>query len=199
MFQGMKSSRQLSLLIALTLSAGGQPFFNHAHAADVTGGDVVIDAGHPGTPIGNAHDIPGATDNRNVVGNKLTLDGVAPYQSYGGYTAGTGNATNNTIIYKNFVPLNGYGYAGYSAGGNATNNIAILTNSPATTSLYLYGGASGNGGADVRTGNELRATTKNNNVARIYNFEKLHFDLDSSINSGDYLLYVRDNTGQSYD
>ena len=70
-----KSKRQLSLLVALALSVGGgQLFFSHAHAADVTGGNVVVDAGHPApSPIaaGNAHDIPGATDNRNVTGNKL--------------------------------------------------------------------------------------------------------------------------------
>ena len=43
----------------------------HAYSADVTGGNVVVDATHSApTPIaaGNAHDIPGATDNRNVTG-----------------------------------------------------------------------------------------------------------------------------------
>ena len=73
-----KSKRQLTLLVALALSVGGgQLFFNHAHAADVTGGDVTVDSGHPApTPAaGNAHDIPGATDNRNVTGNKLTISG----------------------------------------------------------------------------------------------------------------------------
>ena len=74
MVKEWKSKRQLSLFVALALSAGGTLFsdFQYAHAADVTGGNVVVDAGHPApSPIaaGNAHDIPGATDNRNVTGN----------------------------------------------------------------------------------------------------------------------------------
>jgi len=69
----------------------------------VTGGDVLVDATHPAptpTIAGNAHDIPAAGDNRNVVGNRLTLDGVSPYIFYGGYTLGAGNATGNTIVFK---------------------------------------------------------------------------------------------------
>ncbi|EGK59402.1 signal peptide peptidase SppA, partial [Centipeda periodontii DSM 2778] len=92
MFQGMKSSRQLSLLIALALSVGGTAVFNHVHAADVTGGDVLVDAGHPAptpTAAGNAHDIPGVTDNRNVTGNKLTVNGILLGRDViGGYTFG---------------------------------------------------------------------------------------------------------------
>ena len=142
MVKEWKSKRQLSLLVAFALSAGGgQLFFSHAHAADVTGGNVLVDSGHPApSPIvaGNAHDIPGATDNRNVTGNKLTIDGASPSNSYGGYTLGTGQATNNTLIFKNITStLCDYGYAGYTAHGSAINNTAVLTNSTATTSLYL--------------------------------------------------------------
>ena len=54
----------------------------HAYSADVTGGNVVVDATHPApTPIiaGNALvAIPGATDNRNVTGNTLRVTAVNP-------------------------------------------------------------------------------------------------------------------------
>ena len=107
MLKEWKSKRQLSLFVALALSAGGGGLlsdFQSAYAADVTGGNVVVDAGHPApTPVaaGNAHDIPGATDNRNVTENKLTVDGGVWLGSitYGGYTGGTGNAIRNEIIF----------------------------------------------------------------------------------------------------
>ena len=107
MLKEWKNKRQLSLLVAFALSAGGQLFFNHAHAADVTGGDVLID-GTPAHPIpaapvaGNKHDIPGATDNRNVTGNTLTVDGavISSTNAYGGYTTGGGDVTENKIFFK---------------------------------------------------------------------------------------------------
>ena len=129
-----KSKRQLSLFVALALSAGGGVFFSnlpHAYAADVTGGDVLVDAGHPiPSPIaaGNAHDIPGATDNRNVTGNKLTIDGVSHsgIDVYGGYTLGSGNAIGNEVIFKNNGYVNGTVYAGWTDKGDATHNTITL-------------------------------------------------------------------------
>ena len=103
--KGSKSWRTLSLAVALYVG-GGQLPFGHVFAADVTGGNVLVDATHPAptpTIAGNAHDIPAAGDNRNVVGNRLTLDGVSPYIFYGGYTLGAGNATGNTIVFKNIT------------------------------------------------------------------------------------------------
>ena len=162
MLKEWKSKRQLSLFVALALSAGGGALlsdFQYAYAADVTGGDVVIDAGHPGVPIGNAHDIPGATDNRNVVGNKLTVDGVGAGTIYGGYTAGNGATTYNEVILSNGGTANNI-YGGWSNQGNATNNTVTL--SRASTFANVYGGYSNNASAEVVTGNTLHVTTNQN-------------------------------------
>lgn len=156
MFQGLKSKRQLALFVSLVLSSGGGCCFldsPHAYAADVTGSDVVVDAGHPvpPTPVvaGNAHDIPTATDNRNVVGNKVTIDGVdfdgAVYGPiYGGYTLGTGSSTNNEVLLKGgTTQLTAYtttSYGGWSEQGNATNNTITLNNVTYATFLHVYGG-----------------------------------------------------------
>ena len=74
--------------------------------------------------------------------------------TYGGYTAGNGKATNNTIT------LSG-------------------THASAGSNLQLLGGYSA-GGGDARTGNTLRVTTSNNTAYSIENFEKLRFDIGSS-------------------
>ena len=76
----------------LCISGGGHLSLESVYAADVTGGDVLID----GTPV---HPIPSApiaggvitnaADPGNVHGNKLTLDGSAvgiQSDAYGGYT-----------------------------------------------------------------------------------------------------------------
>lgn len=86
-----KRWKVLSLAVALYLG-GGHLSLESVYAADVTGGDVLID----GTP---AHPIPfapiaggvitNAADPGNVHGNKLTLDGSAvgiQSDAYGGYT-----------------------------------------------------------------------------------------------------------------
>ena len=166
-----------------SVRGGGQLFFNHAHAADVTGGDVYVDGtpAHPRpapTIAGNVHDIPGATDNRHVTGNKLTLSGlVGSLTSYAGQTLGTGNAENNTLILKGGAG-GGYFYGGWSNQGNATGNTVILSGtSTGATDNGLYGGFSNNTGADVTTGNTLRVTTKDNYAYGIANFEKMQFDL----------------------
>ena len=196
MLKAWKSKRQLSLLVALALSVGGgQLFFNHAHAADVTGGDVTVDSGHPAPSpaAGNAHDVPGATDNRNVTGNKLTISGVGFGPVYGGYTLGTGNSTGNEVIVKDGATNNAYAYGGWSANGNATNNTITLTGTASTAwhgNIQYYGGFSNNSSADVRTGNTLKVQSKSHLVHDMFNFEKLQFDLSSGINSGDTMVSV---------
>ena len=217
MFQGLKSKRQLALFVSLVLSSGGGCCFldsPHAYAADVTGGDVVVDAGHPvpPTPVvaGNAHDIPTATDNRNVVGNKVTIDGVdfdgAVYGPiYGGYTLGTGSSTNNEVLLKGgTTQLTAYtttSYGGWSEQGNATNNTITLNNVTYATFLHVYGGGSSNTGADVKTGNKLRiVNSKDNWAGTINNFEKMEFELGSKVASGDTMLNVTTyNSLQTFD
>ena len=175
MLKEWNSKRQLSLFVALALSAGGGGLlsdFQYAYAADVTGGNVVVDAGHPAPSpaAGNAHDIPGATDNRNVTGNKLTVDAVGTYgiSIFGGYTAGTGNATGNTVEFTNGAYVNNAGtkwvYGGWSNQGNATNNTVIFNNAGTlgTNYGYFFGGFSNNASADKTTGNTLIIKNKNN-------------------------------------
>ena len=205
MLKEWKSKRQLSLFVALALSAGGGGLlsdFQSAYAADVTGGNVVVDAGHPApTPVaaGNAHDIPGATDNRNVTGNKLTVNGILLGRDViGGYTFGNGDATGNEVIIENGAGLgnNIEGYGGFSANGNATNNTIILNGTHPSMAgfAFLSGGRSGNGAADVTTGNTLQIKNKNNGAWAISNFEKMKFVLDSGIASGDTMLTVSSNS-----
>ena len=85
MLYGWKAKRHLALYVSIALSCGGGYSLlasPHAYSADVTGGNVVVDATHPApTPIiaGNALvAIPGATDNRNVTGNTLRVTAVNP-------------------------------------------------------------------------------------------------------------------------
>ena len=168
----------------------------HAYSADVTGGNVVVDATHSAptpTAAGNAHDIPGATDNRNVTGNTLTISGVGFGPVYGGYTLGAGNATNNEVVVTDGASNNAYAYGGWSTNGNATNNTITLTGTASTAwhaYIKYYGGFSNNPSADVRTGNTLKVQSKSHRVHDMFNFEKLQFDLNSGINSGDEMLFV---------
>ena len=173
----------------------------HAYSADVTGGNVVVDATHPApTPIiaGNALiAIPGATDNRNVTGNTLTVDTVTISVSvYGGYNQSlTGDASNNEVALKNNAFVSAGGpviYGGYTTGsGNATNNTVTLNgnnlNQYYGNGADIYGGYSA-GGGDAITGNTLHIAGKNSYGNHLYNFEKVQFDLSSDVNSGDTML-----------
>ena len=160
----------------------------------------MVDATHSApTPIaaGNAHDIPGATDNRNVTGNTLTVDAVTISVSvYGGYNQSlTGDASNNEVVLKNNALVSAGGpviYGGYTTGsGNATNNTVTLNgnnlNQYYGNGADIYGGYSA-GGGDAVTGNTLHIAGKNSYGNHLYNFEKVQFDLSSDVNSGDTML-----------
>ena len=203
MLYGWKAKRHLALYVSIVLSCGGGYSLlapPHAYSADVTGGNVVVDATHSAptpTAAGNAHDIPGATDNRNVTGNTLTVNGILlGIDVIGGYTLGTGDATHNEIIIENgaYLANNNEAYGGWSANGNATYNTVTLNGvNPAMVSLaYLSGGRSGNASADVTTGNTLQIKNKDNGAYAISNFEKMKFVLGSGIASGDTMLTVSD-------
>ena len=111
-------------------------FFNHVHAADVTGGDVLVD-GTPAHPIpaapvaGGA--ITNASDSGNVYGNTLRLTGInfINRTGYGGYTIGSGHATGNTVILKTQTSgawgQHAYIYGGWADQGNAINNTVELS------------------------------------------------------------------------
>ena len=214
MLQGMKNKRQLSLLIAFALSAGGgQLFFSHAHAADVTGGDVTYDTTLPADPIAGGAISPSTTDPGNVHHNTLTINGmdIGGRTLYGGYTTGTGNATGNEVVLKN-MPNFGTGvtyiYGGWSKNGKATGNTITLSGTETPfgySGMYyygkLYGGYSGKSGAtaaDHTQGNTLKVTAKNSAASTIAQFEKMKFVLGSGINSGDTMFSVRDY-GQNFD
>ena len=199
MLKEWKNKRQLSLLIAFALSAGGgQLFFNHAHAADVTGGDVVYDVGNPSYPVPPAivsgGTIASASDNGTVTGNTLTLNGITinGQNFYGGYTAGTGNATGNKVYLENLtIANNTYIYGGWASQGSATGNRIILkkTNPGALYHLVLSGGGNYPSGDQV-TGNVLEVATKDNFVHTVNKFEKMQFDLGTGVVSGDTMLTV---------
>ena len=214
MLKEWKSKRQLSLFVALALSAGGGALFSdfqYAYAADVSGGNVYVDGtpAHPmpAVPIAGGA-ITNPSDNGNVYNNTLTIDGAANLglswtSVFGGYNAGTGNATGNTVIIKNvtsdygggpFYGADNYIYGGAS-GHDATNNTVILAGnnssggySGMTRNSHLIGGE---GTGDIVTGNTLRVQGKVNETYAIRSFEKMQFDLDANLNSGDWMLYVR--------
>ena len=141
---------------------------------------------------------------------------------YGGYTR-NGNADGNTVIIRNVVDTganqpnpyaytgltySGTVYAGYTAGGGtAHGNRVVLHNAQALGNVKIYGG---NNPANRSGNNVLQITSKNNRVAGIYGFKTMEFVLDNSLKAADsiwsnahlvadYMLYVRDNTLQSFD
>ncbi len=208
-----KRWKALSLAVALYVG-GGQLFLNHVYAADVTGGDVLVD-GTPAHPVpavpiaGGA--ITNAADSGNVYGNKLTLDGTTTNFNgyiYGGYNFGTGDAFQNELILKNGASIGsnyhpGYAaYGGWTQNGNATNNTITLEGNSQLSywGTHMYGGWSNNSSADVKTDNRLRLKAKDNYALSINNFEKLEFELDSAVVAGNTILTVSSqNTVQTFD
>ena len=141
---------------------------------------------------------------------------------YAGYTR-NGNADGNTVIIRNVVDTganqpnpyaytgltySGTVYAGYTAGGGtAHNNRVVLHNAQALGNVKIYGG---NNPANRTSNNVLQITSKNNRVGGIYGFKTMEFVLDNSLKAADsiwsnahlvadYMLYVKDNTLQSFD
>lgn len=141
---------------------------------------------------------------------------------YGGYTR-NGNADGNTVIIRNVVDTganqpnpyaysgltySGTVYAGYTAGGGtAHGNRVVLDNAQALGNVKIYGG---NNPANRSGNNVLQITSKNNRVAGIYGFKTMEFVLNNNLKAADsiwsnahlvadYMLYVRDNTLQSFD
>ena len=141
---------------------------------------------------------------------------------YAGYTR-NGNADGNTVIIRNVVDTganqpnpyaytgltySGTVYAGYTAGGGtAHGNRVVLHNAQALGNVNIYGG---NNPANRTSNNVLQITSKNNRVGGIYGFKTMEFVLDNSLKAADsiwsnahlvadYMLYVKDNTMQSFD
>ena len=150
-----------------------------------------------------------------------TLPGYLPLL-YAGYTR-NGNADGNTVIIRNVVDTganqpnpyaytgltySGTVYAGYTAGGGtAHGNRVVLHNAQALGNVNIYGG---NNPANRTSNNVLQITSKNNRVGGIYGFKTMEFVLDNSLKAADsiwsnahlvadYMLYVKDNTMQSFD
>ena len=141
---------------------------------------------------------------------------------YAGYTR-NGNADGNTVIIKDVVDTganqpnpyaytgltySGTVYAGYTAGGGtAHGNRVVLHNAQALGNVNIYGG---NNPANRSGNNVLQITSKNNRVAGIYGFKTMEFVLNNNLKAADsiwsnahlvadYMLYVKDNTMQSFD
>ena len=141
---------------------------------------------------------------------------------YAGYTR-NGNADGNTVIIRDVVDTganqpnpyaytgltySGTVYAGYTAGGGtAHGNRVVLHNAQALGNVKIYGG---NNPANRTSNNVLQITSKNNRVAGIYGFKTMEFVLNNNLKAADsiwsnahlvadYMLYVRDNTLQSFD
>ena len=152
--------------------------------AEISGGAVT------GSLYGGAITAAGATG--NATGNKVNLTGGAVTGSvYGGALTGagaTGNATGNTVTLMGAAIVGGNVYAGYTQGtGATTDNTVNLGDKTVTFTGSVTGTVAGGSNANNVTGNTLNINT-NANVGNIKNFEKLVFDLNSTVNTANAML-----------
>ena len=196
------------------LTAGGQPLTTgdaEKNTLTVTGGSVADGYGAKvttkdgaaktntaeissgtvtGSLYGGAITAAGAT--KDATGNKVNLTGGAVTGSvYGGALTGagaTGNATGNTVTLMGAATVGGNVYAGYTQGtGATTGNTVNLGDKTGTFTGSVTGTVVGGSNANNVTGNTLNINT-NANVGNIKNFEKLVFDLNSTVNTANAML-----------
>ena len=196
------------------LTAGGQPLTTgdaEKNTLTVTGGSVADGYGAKvttkdgaaktntaeissgtvtGSLYGGAITATGAT--KDATGNKVNLTGGAVTGSvYGGALTGagaTGNATGNTVTLMGAATVGGNVYAGYTQGtGETTGNTVNLGDKTGTFTGSVTGTVAGGSNANNVTGNTLNINT-NANVGNIKNFEKLVFDLNSTVNTANAML-----------
>ena len=76
MFIGKKTKQRMAVWVVCTLSAGGSLYMGAqtAHAADVTGQNVVVNTAPGASPFAPIRLDPPTTG--NVHNNKLTIDGI---------------------------------------------------------------------------------------------------------------------------
>ena len=154
------------------------------NAAEISSGAVT------GSLYGGAITAAGAT--KDATGNKVKLTGGAVTGSvYGGALTGagaTGNATGNTVTLMGAAIVGGNVYAGYTQGtGATTGNTVNLGDKTVTFTGSVTGTVAGGSNANNVTGNTLNINT-NANVGNIKNFEKLVFDLNSTVNTANAML-----------
>ena len=201
MFIGKKTKQRMAVWVVCTLSAGGSLYMGAqtAHAADVTGQNVVVNTAPGASPFAPIRLDPPTTG--NVHNNKLTIDGITwAGQIFGALNmTATGSATDNELVLQGNAAITGIVTGGYTAGtGTATGNTITLSGLNGMALTHLYGGFS-TGGSDDVTGNTLRVTTRNNSAASLNKFEKMNFVLGTGIHSGDTMLQVQNNSTQSFD
>ena len=201
MFIGKKTKQRMAVWVVCTLSAGGSLYMGAqtAHAADVTGQNVTVNTAPGASPFAPIRIDPPATG--NVYNNKLTIDGIIWSGNIFGALNMTaaGSATDNELVLQGNTAITGIVTGGYTAGsGAATGNTITLSGLNGMALTHLYGGFSTGGGDDV-TGNTLRVTTRNNSAASLSKFEKMNFVLGTGIHSGDTMLQVQNNSAQSFD
>ena len=201
MFIGKKTKQRMAVWVVCTLSAGGSLYMGAqtAHAADVTGQNVTVNTAPGASTLSPIRIDPPATG--NVHNNKLTIDGIIWSGNIFGAINMTaaGSATDNELVLRGNTAITGIVTGGYTAGsGAATKNTITLSGLNGMALTHLYGGYSTGGGDDV-TGNTLRVTTRNNSAASLSKFEKMNFVLGTGIHSGDTMLQVQNNSAQSFD
>ena len=201
MFIGKKTKQRMAVWVVCTLSAGGSLYMGAqtAHAADVTGQNVTVNTAPGASPFAPIRLDPPTTG--NVHNNKLTIDGITwAGQIFGALNmTATGSAADNELVLQGNAAITGIVTGGYTAGsGAATKNTITLSGLNGMALTHLYGGYSTGGGDDV-TGNTLRVTTRNNSAASLSKFEKMNFVLGTGIHSGDTMLQVQNNSTQSFD
>ncbi len=201
MFIGKKTKQRMAVWVVCTLSAGGSLYMGAqtAHAADVTGQNVVVNTAPGASPFAPIRLDPPTTG--NVHNNKLTIDGITwAGQIFGALNmTATGSATDNELVLQGNAAITGIVTGGYTAGtGTATGNTITLSGLNGMALTHLYGGFS-TGGSDDVTGNTLRVTARNNSAASLNKFEKMNFVLGTGIHSGDTMLQVQNNSTQSFD
>ena len=120
-----------------------------------------------------------STNAGTVANNVLRMAGGRVGTLYGGYSAGTGSVTKNTVQVTGGT-VTGDIYAGYAAtAGNATSNTLILGKDDGTYSATIAGEIYGSNAA-TGTGNTLVVQAGNVSVQKVHNFDTFNFILHNN-------------------
>ena len=120
-----------------------------------------------------------STNADTVANNVLRMAGGRAGTLYGGYSAGTGSVTKNTVQVTDGT-VTGDIYAGYAAtAGNATSNTLILGKDDGTYSATIAGEIYGSNAA-TGTGNTLVVQAGNVSVQKVHNFDTFNFILHNN-------------------
>ena len=141
----------------------------------------------------NTFAVAGASENGNVSGNSLTINGGAHLADYGvGGKTLIGDATNNSVSIED-ATIDGNVYGGVTSNGNATNNLITLTGGNVKIAGTVYGGffnGEVRSAADVFTGNTLNLNHFRGELGGIENVQNYNWILPKDVVNNDALVRI---------